>query len=104
MSRVAKKNGRGDKILENWSCWNSNFKYLLHNTNSNLMQHVQDIKVTSLPYEKNCLECKILTINSNLVTIVVEIHHKHGKTTKPASFNARYKAWTSRNNKYKINF
>jgi hypothetical protein len=34
----------------------------------------------------------------------VEIHHKHGKTTKPASFNARYKAWTSRNNKYKINF
>jgi len=53
MSKVAKKNGRGDKILENWSCWNSNSKYLLHNTNSNLMQHVQDIKVTSLPYEKN---------------------------------------------------
>jgi hypothetical protein len=48
--------------------------------------------VTSLPYEKNCLECKILTINLNLITIVVEIHHKHGKTTKPASFNARYKA------------
>ncbi len=79
MSRVAKKNGRGDKILENWSCWNSNSKYLLHNTNSNLMQHVQDIKVTSLPYEKNCLECKILTINSNLVTIVVEIHHNMEK-------------------------
>jgi hypothetical protein len=59
MSRVAKKNGRGDKILENWSCWNSNSKYLLHNTNSNLMQHVQDIKVNKftlwkkLPWMQN---------------------------------------------------
>lgn len=55
MSKVAKKNGKGDKIFESWSCWSSNSKYLLHNTNLNLMQHVQDVKVNKFTLWKKIL-------------------------------------------------